>query len=145
VDVTKELAALLAKFIGDRKAGYLFCTETGNPLSPRNILRDSLHPTLAKLNQPKMGFHCFRRFRESVLQKSEARSLLVDYWMGHENREMGTRYAKQLVEDIAWRKHWAEKVGLGFKIKDLPFEVEIGQLGQLSAFKILARESGVIA
>jgi integrase len=133
VDVAEELAALLAKFIGDRKDGYLFCTETGNPLSPRNILRDSLHPTLAKLNQPKMGFHCFRRFRESVLQKSEARSLLVDYWMGHENREMGTRYAKQLVEDIAWRKQWAEKVGLGFKLTDL--QLEIGQLGQLSASK----------
>lgn len=133
VDVTKELATLLAKFIGDRKDGYLFRTETGKPLSPRNILRDSLHPTLVKLDQPKMGFHCFRRFRESVLQKSEARSLLVDYWMGHENREMGTRYAKQLVEDIAWRKQWAEKVGLGFRLTDL--QLEIGQLGQLSASK----------
>jgi len=67
----------LAEFIGDRKDGYLFCTDSGKPLSPRNILRDSLHPTLAKLKQTKMGFHCFRRFRESVLQKSEARGLLV--------------------------------------------------------------------
>jgi integrase len=133
VDITKELAALLAKFIGDRKNGYLFCTENGKPLPPRNILRDSLHPTLAKLKEPKMGFHCFRRFRESVLQKSEARALLVDYWMGHENREMGTRYAKQLVEDVAWRKQWAKKVGLGFKLTDL--QLEVGQLGQLSASK----------
>jgi hypothetical protein len=113
--------------------GNLFCTDSGKPLSPRNILRDSLHPTLAKLKQTKMGFHCFRRFRESVLQKSEARALLVDYWMGHENREMGTRYAKQLVEDVAWRKQWARKVGLGFKLTDL--QLEIGQLGQLSASK----------
>ena len=67
----------LAKFIGDRKDGYLFCTDSGKPLSPRNILQDSLRPTLAKLKQTKMGFHCFRRFRESVLQKSEARGLLV--------------------------------------------------------------------
>jgi integrase len=133
VDITKELAALLAKFIGDRKNGYLFCTENGKPLPPRNILRDSLRPTLAKLKEPKMGFHCFRRFRESVLQKSEARALLVDYWMGHENREMGTRYAKQLVEDVAWRKQWAKKVGLGFKLTDL--QLEVGQLGQLSASK----------
>lgn len=134
VDVSKELAALLAKFIGDRKDGYLFCTETRKPLSPRNILRDSLHPALAKLNQPKMGFHCFRRFRESVLQKSEARALLVDYWMGHENREMGTRYAKQLVEDVAWRKQWAKKVGLGFRLNNP--QPGIGQLGQLSGSKI---------
>jgi hypothetical protein len=85
------------------------------------------------LKEPKMGFHCFRRFRESVLQKSEARALLVDYWMGHENREMGTRYAKQLVEDVARRKQWAKKVGLGFKLTDL--QLEVGQLGQLSASK----------
>jgi hypothetical protein len=31
---------------------------------------------------------------------SDARALLVDYWMGHENREMGKRYAKQLVENV---------------------------------------------
>ena len=53
--------------------------------------------------------------------------------MGHENREMGTRYAKQLVQDVAWRKQWAKKVGLGFKLTDL--QLEIGQLGQLSASK----------
>lgn len=133
VDITKELGALLAKFIGDRKTGYLFCTETGKPLIPRNILRVGLHYTLAKLNQPKMGFHCFRRFRESVLQRSDARALLVDYWMGHENRDMGTRYAKQLVEDVAWRKRWAKKVGLGFKLTDLqPAFVQLGQLSGLT-------------
>ena len=25
---------------------------------------------------------------------------LIDDWMGHENRDMGTRYAKQLIENI---------------------------------------------
>ena len=29
---------------------------------------------------------------------SEARNLLIDHWMGHENRDMGTRYAKQLID-----------------------------------------------
>jgi hypothetical protein len=29
--------------------------------------------------------------------------------MGHENRDMGTRYAKQLIENIEWRKEWAEE------------------------------------
>jgi len=75
----------------------------------------------------KGGFHCFRRFRESVLQMSDARNLLVDYWMGHENREMGTRYAKQLIENIQWRKEWAEKIGLGFKLPTL--ESSVGLLG----------------
>jgi len=69
-----------------------------------------------------------------VLQMSDARNLLIDYWMGHENRDMGTRYAKQLIENIEWRKEWAEKVGLGFKLPSLP--LGIGQLGQLSEAKI---------
>jgi hypothetical protein len=25
---------------------------------------------------------------------------LIDYWMGHENPDMSTRYGKQLVEDV---------------------------------------------
>ena len=104
VDVPKELAALLSEFVGDRKEGFLLRSASGKPLSARNIVRDNLHPALLALKQPRAGFHCFRRFRESVLQMSDARNLLVDYWMGHENREMGTRYAKQLIENIQWRK-----------------------------------------
>ena len=46
---------------------------------------------------------------------------------------MGTRYAKQLIENIEWRKEWAEKVGLGFKLPSPP--LGIGQLGQLSEAK----------
>ncbi len=129
VDVPKELAALLSEFVGDRREGFLFCSTSGKPLSSRNVLRDNLHPALLALKQPRAGFHCFRRFRESVLQMSDARNLLIDYWMGHENRDMGTRYAKQLIENIEWRKEWAEKVGLGFKLPSLP--LGIGQLGQL--------------
>jgi len=127
VDVPKELAALLSEFVGDRKEGFLLRSASGKPLSARNIVRDNLHPALLALKQPRAGFHCFRRFRESVLQMSDARNLLVDYWMGHENREMGTRYAKQLIENIQWRKEWAEKIGLGFKLPTL--ESSVGLLG----------------
>jgi hypothetical protein len=62
------------------------------------------------------ALHAFRRFREAMLQKSEARQLLIDYWMGHENDDMSTRYGKQLLEDVKYRKEWAEKVGLGFEL-----------------------------
>ncbi len=133
VDVPKELAVLLSEFVGDRKDGFLFCSARGKPLSSRNVLRDNLHAALLALKQPRAGFYCFRRFRESVLQMSDARNLLIDYWMGHENREMGTRYAKQLIENIEWRKGWAEKVGLGFKLPSLA--LGIGQLGQLFEVK----------
>jgi hypothetical protein len=63
-----------------------------------------------------MSNHAFRRFRESVLLKSECRQILIDYWMGHENPDMSTRYGRQLVEDVKYRKEWAEKVGLGFEL-----------------------------
>ena len=36
-------------------------------------------------------------------------NLLIDYWMGHENDDMSTRYGKQLLEDVNYRKEWAEK------------------------------------
>jgi len=61
-------------------------------------------------------FHAFRRFRESVLKASPARDLLIDYWMGHANDEMGNRYASQLLDDRKFRAKEAKKIGLGFKI-----------------------------
>lgn len=139
VDLSEELAALLSEFVGNRREGFLFCSAKGKPLSPRNIARDSLHPAFLALKQPTAGFHCFRRFRESVLQMSDAWNLLIDYWMGHENRDMGTRYAKQLIENIEWRREWAEKVGLGFKLPSLP--LGIGQLGQPSEAKTRSAEA----
>jgi hypothetical protein len=36
-------------------------------------------------------FNIFRRFREAVLQRSEARQILIDYWMGHSSSSMGDR------------------------------------------------------
>ncbi len=90
-------------------------------MSPRNIARDSLHPILKKMGRELAGFHTFRRFRESILQMSEARALLIDFWMGHANREMSGRYGKQLLDNVQWRRDCAAKVGLGFT---LPTEEE---------------------
>jgi hypothetical protein len=36
--------------------------------------------------------------------------------MGHENPDMSARYGRQLLEDVKYRKEWAEKVGLGFEL-----------------------------
>jgi hypothetical protein len=61
-------------------------------------------------------FNVFRRFREAVLQRSDARSILIDYWMGHSSASMGDRYGRQWVEDIEYRKDQVKKVGLGFEL-----------------------------
>jgi hypothetical protein len=38
---------------------------------------------------------------------------------------MSTRYGKQLVEDVNYRKQWAERVGLGFQLPQVS-ELELG-------------------
>ena len=88
-------------------------------LDPGNIDRDNLSPILEEMGRVQVGtrFNVFRRFREAVLKRSEARQILIDYWMGHSNPSMGDRYGRQLVEDVEYRQEQVKKVGLGF---DLP-------------------------
>jgi len=119
IDLHPEAARILRNFIGSRKSGFLFQTANGTMLDPGNIDRDSLSPILEEMGRDEAGtrFNVFRRFREAVLQRSETRQILIDYWMGHSNPSMGDRYGKQLVEDVEYRQEQAKKVGLGF---DLP-------------------------
>lgn len=116
IDLHSSLAKMLSDFIGDRKEGFLFETRTGNMLSPESFYRNGLKTIFKQMGRTRVRFNAFRRFRESVLLKSECRQILIDYWMGHENPDMSTRYGKQVVEDIGYRKEWAEKVGLGFEL-----------------------------
>jgi len=95
VDIPEKLASLLAEFIGDRKDGLLFCTASGKALCPRNFAPrcSASHP--AEIEVPANGVSLPQTvFVKAYCKMSEARALLVDYWMAHENREMGTRYAK---------------------------------------------------
>ena len=84
--------------------------------SPENLWRDGFKTVVEAMGRTKVRFHAFRRFREAVLQASECREPLIDYWMGHSNAGMGSRYAKQLVGNRKFREEWVEKVGLGFEI-----------------------------
>ena len=85
-------------------------------MAPTSVYRDSLKKIVDVLGRTGVRFHAFRRFRESVLQRSEARDLLIHFWMGHADREMSSRYGKQLIEDVPFRQQWAEKAGLGFTL-----------------------------
>ena len=118
VDLHPDAAAILRNFIGDRRSGFLFHTANGTMFDPGNIARDSLDPILKKMGRDEAGtrFNIFRRFREAVLQRSDARQILIDYWMGHSNGSMADRYGKQLVEDIEYRQDQVKKVGLGFEL-----------------------------
>ncbi len=116
IDLYSALSKMLDKYIGNRKKGFLFQTKSGKMLSPESFYRDGLKAIFRRMGRTRVRFNAFRRFRESVLLRSECRQILVDYWMGHENPDMSARYGKQLVEDVAYRREWAEKVGLGFEL-----------------------------
>jgi integrase len=131
IDLHPDLAVLVKEYIGSRKNGFLFETSGGLPMSPRNIMRDSLHPILKGMGRESAGFHTFRRFRESVLQMSEARTLLIDYWMGHANGEMSGRYGRQLLDNVQWRQECASKVGLGFALPTNKQQPMIDKSGQV--------------
>ena len=92
IDLHSSLAKMLDDFIGGRSSGFRIQTENGTMLSRENFFRDGFESVLKKMGRTGVRFHAFRRFREAVLQKSEARQLLIDYWMGHENDDMSTRY-----------------------------------------------------
>ena len=116
-DLHSALAKMLSDYIGDRKEGFLLQTRSGNVLSPESFFRSGLATIFRRMKRARVRFNAFRRFRESVLLRSECRQILIDYWMGHENPDMSARYGRQLIEDVKYRKEWAQKVGLGF---DLP-------------------------
>lgn len=107
---------MLDDYIGDRKEGFLLQTRSGKMLSPESFYRDGLKTIFKQMGRTRVRFNAFRRFRESALLRSECRQVLIDYWMGHENPDMGARYGRQLLEDVKYRKEWAEKVGLGFEL-----------------------------
>jgi integrase len=117
IDVAPELANAVKRYIESRgfnKSTYLFQTSRGEPLSQRNVLRDSLHPILKRMGKEKCGFHVFRRFRASWLRKNRVPWDLEKMWMGHAHKDLTDRYAEQLREDLKYRREWCEKIGLGF-------------------------------
>jgi integrase len=116
VDLCTPLAAVLKEFIGTRTSGLLFCTATGRQILQTDILRDSLHPILKKLDHVKGGCNIFRRFRITELKKSDCPDALQHFWSGHAPTHVSERYTK-LLQDRDYRLEWAEKVGMGF---DLP-------------------------
>src|SRR6266699_1243072 len=96
VDLCTSLAAMLKDFIGTRTSGLLFCTSTRRQILQTDILRDSLHPILKKLELVKGGFNIFRRFRITELQTAECPKPLQHFWSGHAQTHVSERYIKLL-------------------------------------------------
>jgi len=128
IDIPTSLAALLKASVGGRTSGFLFQSESGRPLTYRNVLWDGLGK-IGRDMQLERGkaFHAFRRFRTAHLRKNRVPWDLQKLWLGHANKDVTDRYAEQLKEDVEWRKQEAEKAGLGFKLPSI--EGSVGLLG----------------
>jgi integrase len=93
----------------------LFSTSSGNPISQTNVLKRSLYPILEKLELDKGGFHGFRRCRITHLREKSVPEDILRFWIGHANTSTTDGYSK-LKTNLAFRKKWAVKAGLGFTI-----------------------------
>jgi integrase len=128
IDIPASLAALLKGSVGGRNSGFLFQSESGRPLTQRNVLRDGLGKIRRDMKlEDGTAFHAFRRFRTAHLRKNRVPWDLQKLWLGHANKDVTDRYAEQLKEDVEWRKEVAENAGLGFRLPTA--ESSVGLLG----------------
>ncbi len=140
IDLDSELAAFIKDYIGERKSGWLFPSDSGKPLLQRNILRDSLHPievgrealqsfrtvngkkvkhtlfpAVPGVTGKKIGFQAFRRFRTTHLRAEGVPEDFVQFWLGYKEKSITDRYSK-MKERLELRKDWADQAGLGFQL-----------------------------
>lgn len=150
VDIHPDVATELSNLIGNRTSGFLFCTESGQPVLYSNFVKNVFDPILYDREQPIMkregkgwkkvgvkkfpgvlgdksqyqdkengrtgyGAHSFRRFRATHLDLQGVPQTFVKYWMGHGKKSITEQYQKAK-QEIANRREWAEKSGLGFNL-----------------------------
>lgn len=135
IDVPVSVASLLKSYTGDRTSGLLFPNENGLPLSQTNVNRRVLIPTLEQLGVKERGFHAFRRYRTTWLEKQRTPEGLVRFWCGHADRTITDRYSK-LDQDLEFRLEVAEKVGVGFSVP-----ASINTLSPLSPQNVIKKET----
>jgi integrase len=112
VDVAEPLSRLLSEY-AKGKSGYLFATRNGRPLQQSSVLR-ALYAA-----GKKGGQHAFRRFRTENLRRAGVPEDLIQLWLGHSKKTVTDRYAGGLSKDLAWRREWCDRVGLGFSLDGL--------------------------
>ena len=122
IDLHPDVAEYLRKFVSG-KSGLILQTKNGTPYLYGNLAEDWLDQRLAKLGlyEAGMGWHSFKRFRNSWLRAPAQRCQedLRKFWLAHKPKDMGELYSA-LKEDLPTRLAEAERVGYGFV---LPSEV----------------------
>jgi len=112
VDLCQEMNRALISWIGagNRKAGeFLFASRADTPLSHAVVYRSGLSKTKTQ------GAHAFRRFRAVRLAEfPECPVGLVKFWLGHATHDLTQHYARGITKNLALRREWTERIGLGF-------------------------------
>ena len=115
IDLRPDIANYLNKYISG-KSGLILRTKNGTPYLYGNLADDWLDHRLAKLGlyEAGMGWHSFKRFRNSWLRAPAQRCQedLRKFWLAHNPKEMGELYSA-LKEDLPTRLAEAERVGYG--------------------------------
>jgi integrase len=118
VDLHPDVAVYLQKYVRHRK-GLIFSTRNRTPHLYGNLAEDWLDPLLAKLGleEDGLGWHGFRRFRNSWLRMQRCQDDLLKFWMAHKPLTMSENYS-MLREDLAARCEEVKKVGYGFSLPE---------------------------
>jgi integrase len=116
IDLHPNVANYLRKLVLV-KSGLILHTEKGTPYLYGNLADDWLDPRLAKLGlyEAGMGWHSFKRFRNTWLRSQRCYEDLRKFWLAHKPKEMGELYSA-LKEDLPTRLAEAERVGCGFSL-----------------------------
>src|SRR2546429_7010003 len=139
IDLHSSVAAMPKEYIGERKSGLLFCSKTGKPLQQSNILRRTLHPILAELNQPKCGAHAFRRFRLTWLRENAVPKDLEHFCMGHADQDRKSTRLNSSHGYISYAVYFLTK-----KISSWVLAVARWAHGQTRAGKVWLRVLGIL-
>ena len=85
------------------KDGLLFKTRNGAPHLHNNIENRWLTECLKamQLDEPGMGWHAFRRFRNTWLRGRRCQEDIKNFWMGHKPRTMSEVYS-HLFEEVSF-------------------------------------------
>jgi integrase len=100
-----------------RQGGLLFKTRNGTPHLHNNIENRWLTERLKamQLDEPGMGWHDFRRFRNTWLRGRRCQEDIKNFWMGHKPRTI-SEVCSHLFEEVELRLAESAQVGVGFDI-----------------------------
>jgi integrase len=116
VDLHTDVANYLRPYVS-RKTGLVFHTKNRTPHLYGNLAEDWLDPLLAKLGleEEGLGWHAFRRYRNSWLRSKRCLEDILMHWMAHKPETMSENYSS-LKENLVKRWEEVENAGYGFSL-----------------------------